>query len=507
MKFKRILSLFTVVVMILALNTSAFATEVYKFTVQPKGGEASNNQPFTFTWETNVKCNYLLQSRDGESYDWGNIDWIESPYSVEMADYTAQFRIMATDIDNDIEFYSDIFTITWKPAKDSTNVSMSSAEFADVLLGYDDVETLPITVTNTGAYELRKPTVFMGDGSDQYFEIVQNGEPHNLLPGESDSITWSIRPKKGLDIGHYHELFYLSAENIAEYASATCDLQVNESAVELTYSMDANNIDFGTHEEGYGSIDGITLTVRATGTGNLTKVHIKTDGSDKSFFTLKQNQPETENLAAGTDTGSNWYVYLNNGLKPGDYSTYISVYAAEITEPVKVKISAKITAKPFSESSAVSYEISSAESAEEASTAVSGNSSEKVTETDSSASSHIGGLTSTHKKNYIWLAISIGAAVIIIASIILVTVKLKKSKVRMQNSGAAINETAGGAGFGVTFDGNAGCSGGDTVDSDGTAYGTDGFNAEAGYGYTDGSFGIGDNTGYTGDNGQSGFFN
>lgn len=510
MKLKKAISILVVAVIMFTLNASAFATEVYKFTVQPKGGEAANNQPFTFTWETNANCKYMLQARDNETYDWGNMDWITSPHSLDWTDYTSQFRIMAVVIDNDTEFYSDVFTITWKPADDSTEVSMSAVEFAEVLLGYDKVETLPITVTNVGAYTLRTPDVFMGDGSDKYFEIIQNRKPHDLLPGESDNSTWSIRPKKGLGIGDYHELFYLSAENIAEYASASCDLSVKESEVKLTYSMEAKDIDFGTFEEGYGDVDDITLTVRATGTGNLTKIHIKTENAEKQFFMLRQNSAEIDKLAAGTDTGKNWYVYLNSGLEPGDYTAHIQVYAAEIAEPLNVKISAKITAKPVSEPSEVSEtsEELSEESSEESSEEAGNSTSEGISESGSSSSSDDGKSSPIAKLGNMWLIIAIAGAVVIIIVIIIVLVVLKKSRNKdNNNNNNNNNDINGGSGFGVTFDGNAGCSGGNTVDNDGTAYGAGGFDNNAGAGYDYGNMADGAGTGYSDGNNQNNFYN
>ena len=339
---KKLLCLLFALALFASFCGAGSAEEAIVFTVQPKGGETTNEQYFTFTWEATGNGRYMLQSREDETYNWGNIDWITSPHSMENSNYQAQYRIMAVRESDGAEFFSDPFTVRWKPADDLTRVTLEDVSFADLPLGYAAPDALPIRVTNIGDKTLREPRVFMGDGGEEYFEIVVNKQPKDLPAGATDSETWSIRPKPGLGVGWYHELFYLGAANIETYASAAADLNVTPSDVEITYRIDANDVDFGVLRKGYRDVADIDLVVRAAGTGNLTKVHLMTEEDGQRFFSLKQNNGMIDHLTAGTGSRSNWYVVLNGGLEPGEYSETVKIYAAEVSEPKTVTVRVKI---------------------------------------------------------------------------------------------------------------------------------------------------------------------
>ena len=89
---KRITAILITLAMLLTFVPAAAAEEIL-FTLQPQEGRADNRQEFTFTWETNLDCRCMLQEREDETYDWGNKDYVTSPFSLENTNYHAQYRL------------------------------------------------------------------------------------------------------------------------------------------------------------------------------------------------------------------------------------------------------------------------------------------------------------------------------------------------------------------------------------------------------------------------------
>ena len=302
-RFPRFLAVILALCLLLPALPAA-AEEDVVFTVQPQGGEADNFSDFVITWETSgAPARFMLQTRENETYDWGNVDWITSPHTLNNDNYSAEYRLMAERESDGEVFYSEPFAITWRVSPEATTASLSEVTFEVLPLGYADPPALPITVTNTGDRPLKAPSLEMGYGGDEYFEIVVLRTPSDLPAGASDSETWAVRPRPGLGVGDYHELFYLSSISLETLESAPATLTVIESDAAITYSLTASDVDFGTLPLGYQTPADITVTVRATGTAALTKVHLKQDESNTSFFVLHQNHASIDRLNAGTSSG------------------------------------------------------------------------------------------------------------------------------------------------------------------------------------------------------------
>ena len=339
MKSAKITALILALFLMLPLVPAVCAEDVV-FTKQPQGGTVDNYTQFVITWETNVECEVLLQTRENETYDWGNMDFITSPYThVDMADYSAQYRLWATY--NDKDYYSDVFTITWCPSEKITTAEMEDYNFGEAVVGYLAYDAVPVVIKNTGIYDLLEPRLEFGYG-DEHFELIQNREPSTIKAGTVDKETWSVRPKTGLGVDYCRDSLYLFSPSLSEPISSVFTLDVTAGGAELTYSMEANSIDFGRLPVGYGEQDTIDLVVRSTGTGSLSNVHIFVGDADTSFFTLYQNSTVISSLTGGSDSMTNWYVRLESGLSEGRYSTEIRVYADELEEPVTVTVRAAV---------------------------------------------------------------------------------------------------------------------------------------------------------------------
>ncbi|MBR7091977.1 MAG: hypothetical protein IKI50_02190 [Clostridia bacterium] len=292
------------------------AAEDVVFTQQPQSGVVNIGQPYTFTFETNRPCECMLQMREGSTYDWGNMEIVTSPYTIPDHPFEATFEYRLIVDEEEKTYYSDVFTVQWKRAENETTLYIEDGTFSDLPLGYGAVEAVPLAVTNTGAYATENLRAYLAE--DSSLELIENRTPQAIPAGQTDHETWSVRPRQGLGVGYYQDSVFFAADNV-EITTVFYPFTVVESDAEIVYEAQADPIDFGTLPVGYGEQEMIDLTVRATGTGNLSHVHLQLgEGADR-FFSLQAQNASLDTLHAGQSTGSNWSLRLNSGLKAGTY--------------------------------------------------------------------------------------------------------------------------------------------------------------------------------------------
>ncbi len=231
--------------------------------------------------------------------------------------------------------YTDEFTLTWETASTTTTAEVSGSDFGSYELGYTEVDTLPITVTNTGDNDLTNWYIKLE--SDECFELITDGEPADLAPGESNTTTYSIKPKTGFGVETYSVYYVLHSSNLETGVVGQVLFAVTENGAELTYEMSVNDVDFGTLEYDYKTSEHKYITISSVGTGSLTNVKLKLGDGDK-FFDVTADNLYLDQIAAGSNSGENWKVNLVSGLEPGTYETQIEALADELTEPVLVTI-------------------------------------------------------------------------------------------------------------------------------------------------------------------------
>ena len=348
-KFVSICLAAIVAAVLLIPNVCASGQEII-FTVQPRGGTADNGCDFTVTFETNVECDCMLQMREDETYDWGNINYVTSPFTLCNVNKSFQYRLM-TDTDSG-DYYSDIFAVTWKNPADLTSVTVDEIVFDSVEYG-TAVEPKPVVIRNVGKYALR--SVSIEASSDGYYELIQNKEPHDIMPGEVDSETWSVVPSRYVGEGYYTDLVHFHALNVEDnYFNAFIYITVTGGSPEFDYSLIANDIDFGTLPEGGTDVPAQPLTVTVTGSGSLHNVRLKI--GEPEFFRLSCTYLELSEMRAGTNSGDNWEIVLYEALPAGYYEHSIEIYADELTEPYTVTVKAAVgenTTRPESGSGTV----------------------------------------------------------------------------------------------------------------------------------------------------------
>lgn len=419
---KSISALIVLCLLSAAVSLFASAEGGVVFTEQPVGADVDNFTGYTITWKTEGgDCEYMLQS-SSDNKVYGNVEFVTSPYTfIAVSNQTQYFRIDAITKDenmNDIDCYSDVFKVTWRPAADLTTAEIEPIDFGEKPLGYSPVDAVPVVIKNTGKYDIRDPQLELGYGIDQIFEIIQNKEPHNIKVGETDSETWSIRPRDGLGIGYNGELIYLSAKNFEDYECANLVFSVAGSEVEMTYELSCDDIDLGTFVYGYPEPDTTDVVLRASGTGNLTGVQAYTENN--TFFRLYANNSGID-LTAGTNSMTNWYIRLNSGLDAGEYEGEIKAYSNETPDPITIKVRAKITAQNETETAGPATNNDTENTAETGNTENTG--TENVTTTDETDKA-----PDDSKTNITPIIIGVIAGVAVICAVVIITViKNKKS--------------------------------------------------------------------------------
>ena len=322
------------------LFTSASAADKVVFIKQPTGGITENGTDFTVTFETNVECECMLQSRENERYDWGNYNFVTSPFTIiGELDRSEEFRLTAYG-ENGEEYHSDIFKVTWKTPDDITEITVNEIDFGTFAYG-TDIAPVPLVIRNTGKYTLRSPSIEIGWDDRDYIEVIQNKEPHDIKPGEVDSATWSVRPKPDLGSGDYYCSVYIHAPNLvnASNEGSACRFVITDSG-DAEFAIRAQDVDFGSLEAGFTGTYSQPLTVSASGSGNLHNVHLKLN--EPGFFRLSCTYIELAEMKAGTTSGNNWEIVLLPGLAAGYYEHVIEVYADELTEPYYVTVRAVV---------------------------------------------------------------------------------------------------------------------------------------------------------------------
>lgn len=328
---------FLILTILLSALCICFNAEDVVFTEQPKGGEVLVGKDFTITFGLNTEGRCMLQGRDNETYDWGNYDYISSPYVITGYDYerTEQYRLWVEKDGND--YYSDIFTIKWEYPDNMTEIEEDTYEFDTVYVGFEQQQVLPVIIKNIGDYDITDPVIYVPENS--YLELIENKPINVIKAGETDSTSYSVRPRNNIGAGDYIDSVCVKADNLM-FSMIHYRLVVEESGEGLQYSMSVDDIDFGVLNAGYGDVEDIDLVIRADGTGNLTNIHLFVDGQD-TFFRIKATSASVDQLSAGFST-KNWYVHLEPELAPGEYSATIKVFADELDDPVEVNIKAVI---------------------------------------------------------------------------------------------------------------------------------------------------------------------
>ncbi len=327
----------------LVLGAAVFADDV-KFTKSPESADLTNHQAYPISWEIDRELGendyFIVQERTDETWSWGNVVVLRdtTEYTVtENSNTSLQYRIMLYYNGN--EYYSDPITVTWSKASDITTVEISCPEVGDVLQG-SEAEILPITITNTGKYDLRITSV--EPGSLTVLEVIENKPLKVLKAGESDSTSYSFRVRSDYPVGEYwFQNIYVGAENLDEDVQFTfyC-IRIVES-LEAIYSISVETPDFGE-----GSTDETSeylhFVIKNTGTAALTNVRIVEEDDSRAVFDIHIEGGWIEFLGAGEDTGDRIKIALLGGNSEGYYERTIRVYANELAEPYVVTLTGTV---------------------------------------------------------------------------------------------------------------------------------------------------------------------
>ena len=335
---KRILAFLLITAYMAVLLTALTFADGVKFTKSPKSVTLDNFQEYPISWEIDCEFKegdwYLIQQREDETWDWGNVEIVRKPEAVipgVFANMSSQYRIMYCTESQ--EYFSDVFTVTWTKPDDITTVEMSMPDVGTILRG-SATEPVPLTIKNTGKYDLRIASVENG-GSGSAIDIIENKKLTVLKAGETDSTSYSVKIRSEFSPGTYGETVALYAHNLDDVALFTVSFDIVDSD-KATFILTAETpvVTFMTGSSVPSDL--VPIIVKNTGTATLTNVRLVREDEQRNVFNIYNRS--INYLAPGNDSGETFLVQLFGGNDPGEYETTVRIYADGIEEPVVVTL-------------------------------------------------------------------------------------------------------------------------------------------------------------------------
>ena len=335
---KRILAFLLITAYMAVLLTALTFADGVKFTKSPKSVTLDNFQEYPISWEIDCEFKegdwYLIQQREDETWDWGNVEIVRKPEAVipgVFANMSSQYRIMYCTESQ--EYFSDVFTVTWTKPDDITTVEMSMPDVGTILRG-SATEPVPLTIKNTGKYDLRIASVENG-GSGSAIDIIENKKLTVLKAGETDSTSYSVKIRSEFSPGTYGETVALYAHNLDDVALFTVYFDIVDSD-KATFILTAETpvVTFMTGSSVPSDL--VPIIVKNTGTATLTNVRLVREDEQRNVFNIYNRS--INYLAPGNDSGETFLVQLFGGNDPGEYETTVRIYADGIEEPVVVTL-------------------------------------------------------------------------------------------------------------------------------------------------------------------------
>ena len=335
---KRILAFLLITAYMAVLLTALTFADGVKFTKSPKSVTLDNFQEYPISWEIDCEFKegdwYMIQSREDETWDWGNVEIVTKPEAVipgVFANMSSQYRIMYCTESQ--EYFSDVFTVTWTKPDDITTVEMSMPDVGTILRG-SATEPVPLTIKNTGKYDLRIVSVENG-GSGSAIDIIENKKLTVLKAGETDSTSYSVKIRSEFSPGTYGETVALYAHNLDDVALFTVSFDIVDSD-KATFILTAETpvVTFMTGSSVPSDL--VPIIVKNTGTATLTNVRLVREDEQRNVFNIYNRS--INYLAPGNDSGETFLVQLFGGNDPGEYETTVRIYADGIEEPVVVTL-------------------------------------------------------------------------------------------------------------------------------------------------------------------------
>ena len=335
---KRILAFLLITAYMAVLLTALTFADGVKFTKSPKSVTLDNFQEYPISWEIDCEFKegdwYLIQQREDETWDWGNVEIVRKPEAVipgVFANMSSQYRIMYCTESQ--EYFSDVFTVTWTKPDDITTVEMSMPDVGTILRG-SATEPVPLTIKNTGKYDLRIASVENG-GSGSAIDIIENKKLTVLKAGETDSTSYSVKIRSEFSPGTYGETVALYAHNLDDVALFTVSFDIVDSD-KATFILTAETpvVTFMTGSSVPSDL--VPIIVKNTGTATLTNVRLVREDEQRNVFNIYNRS--INYLAPGNDSGETFLVQLLGGNDPGEYETTVRIYADGIEEPVVVTL-------------------------------------------------------------------------------------------------------------------------------------------------------------------------
>lgn len=278
-----------------------------------KGGHAVQGASLDFTAPA---TEFSTINLEGES--WGNID---------------EFRIVAQDGSADIALEFDDLTVS-EPLVPITITSGESYTFESRFTGYGFyVDGYSVGISKPEGTLLQNTRVELSGGDETVFTL--GTIPSDTLASSTNSVSFMVRPKTGLQPGTYTETLTVLADG-AISDSMTLTFTVNPHPPS-TLSIEPETVDFGQVLEGYSTIEKIQVSIIKEGhvSTEINNIYASFAKAD-SVFSINTRVPSFS-IGAG-ESSIAAHIDVKKNLLPGIYTDTLTFTSDNsILEEIQLK--------------------------------------------------------------------------------------------------------------------------------------------------------------------------
>ncbi len=218
-------------------------------------------------------------------------------------------------------------TPTPEPEKTSQiEADVSELDFGTAVEGYAEAPAeKSVTVTNTGTGDAELSWSVNGKEEAQYFDASLADDK---VSAQGGSVSFTVRPKKGLAAGSYEETFVITDKGTGTEIQITAGFAVEQSTHSLSVSPDT--LEFSSTKEGYGEVEAQQFTV--TNNGNQTET--LTQPSAENFEVSGSGSAD---LVLQPGESVSFTIRPKTGLAAGSYEESVKIASGQAEANVGVK--------------------------------------------------------------------------------------------------------------------------------------------------------------------------
>jgi uncharacterized protein YjdB len=266
---------------------------------------------------------------DVSTNDSGNVCfWLPSNTNVSGANKAGVVLIIAE------KFYGSEYSRNAAPqtktlSQQALSVAPSVVNFAEATIGYDNIGTINVIVTNDSEIDFKEITA---ESSSANFNITVGKSTASL--GSKEKATISVHPNTGLSAGAHTATLTIKSRGVT-VKTVSLNFTVKHA---YKWAIDMTEIDFGVRSLNYTAGAFVVPRFTNTGTGEITDVKAELTGANEANFEVKR-EGSKKTFKPG-DWGSISIRPMTN-LPAGTYTANLvltSKEAATVSVPVRFTV-------------------------------------------------------------------------------------------------------------------------------------------------------------------------